>query len=290
MRYLASALTLLALAPAAASAQDIVVEGKRPSGTPDAVAAKVRAIAPRTGPEAPLPRFAQPVCFALSGLSAPAMRQMADRLAMNAEAAGIRLAGEGCKPNTALLFVNNGQVEAKDVLRKQAWLFGDASPRDVAAFTDAKGPVRLFERTSLEGDQGTKLTEGGKPTPYLNQVIDAPTLKVQTTSRVMLPIRQAIQSVALVIDRSAVVGKSPEQIADYATLRLLARAQYDARVDAGETVLSLFEQGAEAPAEMTALDRAYLRALYDGAGNQYASNQIMQAARLATGRTSLPPK
>jgi len=62
------------------------------------------------------------------------------------------------------------------------------------------------------------------------------------------------------------------QIADYAAMRALAGVlpPKDGR---GGTILALFEGDVTPPRGLTALDRGYLKGLYDSRGNQRAAAQ-----------------
>jgi hypothetical protein len=98
------------------------------------------------------------------------------------------------------------------------------------------------------------------------------TVQLNIGSRLVSDIRRDIASAMVLVERSAVVGKTTNQIADYAVMRALAVIR--PRQAAGnDTILSLFDPAVSPPAEMTAFDRGYLRGLYTGAGNQLVDVQ-----------------
>jgi hypothetical protein len=78
-------------------------------------------------------------------------------------------------------------------------------------------------------------------------------------------VREDIVGVLVLFDRDDVRGMTLVQLADYATMRGLARTRpVDAAGAALDTILALFDASAEPPAELTAFDGAYLGALYRG--------------------------
>jgi hypothetical protein len=74
------------------------------------------------------------------------------------------------------------------------------------------------------------------------------------------PIRIQTSSAVVVIEHASAAGKTAEQLADYATMRLLAPTTELAATGDGlpSTIMSLFAQGTPAPSGLTAFDRAYL--------------------------------
>ncbi len=91
----------------------------------------------------------------------------------------------------------------------------------------------------------------------------------------------------VVVDAAAVEGLTVTQLADYATLRLLAPTSdmrtlsVDAEAQATPTILTLLRDGAAAPAEMTRFDRAYLKSLYSLGRGPQAKRVMARASKLA---------
>ena len=65
----------------------------------------------------------------------------------------------------------------------------------------------------------------------------------------------------VLIDRSAALGKTIGQVADYAAMRTLAQTRVPAD---GDTILTLFDPTEAAPRELTPFDRGFLLSLYKG--------------------------
>jgi hypothetical protein len=99
-------------------------------------------------------------------------------------------------------------------------------------------------------------------------------------------IREDMLAALVVIDKAAVAGLSPVQIADYASLRLLAPTGEVDIAEAGSappTIMTLFAAPASAPQQMTRFDRAYLSALYRMPPGAF-SREVLRAAVLEAAR------
>jgi hypothetical protein len=96
---------------------------------------------------------------------------------------------------------------------------------------------------------------------------------------------QDLVTTLVVIEAGAVAGLSPVQVADYASLRLLAptgEVAPDGERSAA-TILTLFAAPDKAPAQMTRADRAYLRSLYKLPRTAFAKEVLAEAQVDAAG-------
>jgi hypothetical protein len=89
-----------------------------------------------------------------------------------------------------------------------------------------------------------------------------------------MPVSYDIVSTLVVFDASRVEGMTLAQLADYATMRGLARTRSAREGAAMDTILTLFDPAASPPGGLTEFDRAYLASLYDGIPNLPASAKI----------------
>lgn len=270
-------LTALLALPGAACAQDeravpsslpasidpITVNGNRATAR-TRIDALRRAVTPHIPSDEPMPRFSDPLCFAAAGLDRATLEQIGDRVVADAAAAGLALAGEACRPNVTLLLVDRVDAAFSRLRRRDATLFGDRTREEIDAIGRQAGPVRawsILETRSRDGDR-IGVNDGLKAASR--------TLAVPTTSRLFAPIRRDMLASILLVERTAVLGKTPVQIADYVVMRALAGVHPPdtARAD---TILSLFDPGNPAPAaQLTGFDRGYLKGLYSGSPNQLA--------------------
>lgn len=249
-----------AAAPAqdhAATAGDPIVVTARPLLPKDEIRALTRMITPPTFNE-PLARFHDSVCFGNAGLDRGTLEEIGRRLAVDAEQAGLELAGDGCKPNVITLFVDGVDTQVRALVQRKWWVFGDRTPAEIRAVVNEKGPVRAWSNNEIRSRDGNRIGDGGK-------------LKIESVSRIDSSTRRDTLASVVLIERSALIGKTTSQIGDYVAMRALAGARPQ-RISGRETILTLFDPATPtAPAELTAFDRGYLRGLYAGAANALAS-------------------
>jgi len=246
-----------------AADDDIVVTGELPTWTE--TTRQARDITVPTGLRyLPLPRFeGDRLCPGVIGLKGDYAALVVGRLRANAEHFDLWMTEDDgtCQPNFIVAFVDDG----KDILQQIAdrWprlLYGLERP-DRLALMAQEGPVRVWTTTVTRAGGGMPGSEDpATGTKYVATNGSA--------SRIYLPIREDITGVLVLFDRAAVRGKTLVQLADYATMRGIARTR--AIEDDGQaldTILTLFDPDATPPAELTAFDRAYLGALYRGMPN-----------------------
>jgi hypothetical protein len=83
----------------------------------------------------------------------------------------------------------------------------------------------------------------------------------------------------VVIETGATFGKSLTQIADYAAMRGLAMVSPAELADSDDTILALFEPGADSSVpELTEFDVAYLAGLYRAPPRRWARQQVRYVA------------
>ena len=240
---------------------DIVVEGSRHSPQEQArrLAVEVTKHAPM---ETPVARFQGAPCFGTVGLPAAMGQALVNRMMDNALAAGAPVAPDGCKPNVLVLFMNDATAELKKLRETQKELFSDIPPDEMRANVRSEGPVQVLNTVEVRGKDGDAIN--GQPGQL-------PEVKLRSPTRIMLPTRLDLIGSVVIIARSAVPGKSIDQLADYATMRSLARTR-DSDPQSTGTILSLFTAATPPAAGMTQFDRAYLRALYLVPANGYAAS------------------
>ncbi len=284
MRGIAARTGILLLALTSVSApsrdrsrDDVIVTGKR--APPIEVTRKIlRAITPRVGGNQQLPRMTDAACVKVGGVKLEIARAIADRIVANAAEAGMAVGKPSCTANILVMIATDGRAEAQEVLLKQAYIF-DGQSSSLSRFTNAPGPARVFAAKSLASMDGDRPMVGGKAGGALSD-LGAPELKQSYATRMGPMVRRVVDTVILIIDRSALVGKTPTQIADYATMRVLAGANYS--LDAGDdTILSLLHEDSNPPTELTRIDRSLLMELYRNRDLQTAQAEINAAARAA---------
>ncbi len=249
-------------APVAAQTRDeILVTGEKEAGEvdPGDVREQARAITPRgTVVGEPLARFTDPICPGVWGLSGESAQYIIDRIYYNAEAAGLELdETTGCGANVIVAFVDDPHGEFAEMIAYDHRLVAPLSFWDRKRVTETTGPV-------LAWNVVTTLTRDGQARDGRPPVFDSTEI-----SRLNSGTRRDMQLSVIMLDTDLLEDLDGLALADYATMRTLART---VPVDQGEaaygTILSLFADPVNAPQSMTSFDRAYLASLYAGRANQ----------------------
>ncbi len=94
-------------------------------------------------------------------------------------------------------------------------------------------------------------------------------------NRLYMPESHDIVSALVLFDRTAVLGMTLDQLADYATMRGLSHTRPASVNEPMATILSLFEGPGEGPDALTRFDIGYLQSLYRGAPNLSAAHKLL---------------
>ena len=212
-----------------------------------------------------------PVCPLVSGLPRADGEFILGRLSQIAQAAGVPLAGEDCRPNLYILVTDQpeGLLRAMEQ-RNRRFTFGyDASggsfiPAEVKEgvveeFINTARPVRVWYH-AYEKDSG------GNPIPYCPyrpgeyvQCLPA----VAGGTRAVYSTIWAISRAFVIVDRKRLHQVKLGQLADYVAMSGFAKLKPDAQLGNAPTILTLFTAAPEtAPAGMTDWDQTFLKALY----------------------------
>ncbi|MEO6388486.1 MAG: hypothetical protein ABIT16_00125 [Croceibacterium sp.] len=270
----------------AASAEDgaepaadgnIVVTGKidtPPSGRE--ITRQARSITTQTALQhLPLPRFEDRLCPGVFGLKAEYASMMIDRLRDNAEHLDLWLSADDgtCHPNFIVAFVDDGQAELSRIEANQGWLFQSLSIADRREMLEETGPVRVWTTTQQR-------TRDGMPIARRENLTDPPVVSMwMAHSKIYLPIREDITQVIVLFDKNAVRNMTLVQLADYATMRGLARTRPTEDGQALDSILSLFDPDGSPPLELTNFDHAYLAAVYDSIPNIPGMTKVLGVNR-----------
>jgi hypothetical protein len=263
--------------------ENIVVTGKAATSTE--VSRQARAITDMSSAirHEPMARFQDKLCPGVMGLQADAAGLMIDRLRDNASLLGLGLTNDDgtCRPNFIVAFVENGQESLQQIADRDGWAFQDMSPSERRKLLSEEGPVRVWTITQTRTRDGVPVPRGLNPSdpPQVNGWM--------AHSKIYLAIREDITRVVVLFDREGVRGKTLLQLADYATMRGLARTRpVDGEGHPMDTILALFDPSGSPPAKLTEFDQAYLAAVYDGMPNIPGVTKVLgvnRQLRLQTG-------
>ncbi|KRA80782.1 hypothetical protein [Altererythrobacter sp. Root672] len=224
----------------------------------------------------PLPRFEDAVCPGVVGLKRDAAETVVGMIRVNAEALGLPLANEQtCEANVVVAFIDDGADYLNRLVGQNSTIFFEMDKgereRILAETGDARAVLRVRARS-----------RDGMPIPRRENMTDIPIAEMWGAhSKIYTATRNDILSALVLIDRKAVTGLSLQQLADYATLRAFTHTLPPASAR-GESIVSLFDEGADRPAGLTDFDHKFLGALYEGLPNLPGSARLA-ALEAATG-------
>jgi hypothetical protein len=211
----------------------------------------------------PLINLREPLCLLVAAEDQDFAAKVAKRVVANAREAGVRVKRGKCRTNAVIAFADDAHGQLNEVRQKTGRVYGSlyASQLDRLMKSEQEGFAFLLHDF---------------------QPIDGPGGLVSTSSA-----RAEMAAALVVIDAAAAQGLSVEQLADYATLRMLAPTSdlrtlpADADAQATATILTLLRDREDAPTEMTRFDRAYLESLYSLGRGPRARTVMARASKLA---------
>ena len=268
--------------PPATHSDPIIVEGEKPQSE-QALTELSRDIAGNPRPRRPLARFEQPLCLMVAATDTALGQEVAARIIDNARAARVPVRGSGCKPNALLALSDDAQAQLRDIRASGRRLFAGMSAREIDAALGARDPVYVFQASRQASNTGEPIVIS--PEAAGPNGLPGPQNRIWSAGRLKRDLREDMLAAVVIVDNAAVAGLTPAQIADYASLRLLAPT---GEVDAAEagaprTIMTLFVSPQNAPQSLTRFDRAYLKALYRLPAGSFAGEVLRAAVREAAG-------
>ncbi|WP_375380994.1 hypothetical protein [uncultured Sphingomonas sp.] len=225
-----------------------------------------------------LARFPDMVCPSSEGMPLDYDARIVARIRADAAAAAIGVDKPGCHPNVIVMVVPNGQAVVRALRRTQSYIFGDMEPHQIAEMAADAGPVHAWTVTRRRSRDADTERVG-------TMMQDVPEIQVRDASIILAATRLDMTASVLLIDVDAVIGKTVNQIADYAAMRTLAPTRpagtghHSANPD--DTILGLFAPGDPAgrPRGLTGFDAGYLKALYHGPATERGMAKMGQMVR-----------
>jgi hypothetical protein len=223
-----------------------------------------------------LSRFDWAVCPAAVGLGGAQDAAVVERMRKVAQAAGVRTAKPGCKPN-ALLFVTRDKTALIEGLHRQyPAYFSQMSRSDVHRLAKSKGPAAAWQVEGLLSADGIPVKRDIVTGQYIYEATDVP-------SRIRPSTRPNFVASILVVEAGALKGLTLTQLADYAAMRTLARTDpKELKTVAAPSILTVLEapMNSAIPITLTQWDLSFLKALYSSDPNSHATSQRGEMRRL----------
>lgn len=265
---LALGLALQAAPPAgdAGQAPEVVVEGVRNSDKQirDFVGALTK-----TPVQGQLSRFHLGVCPAVVGASAATSAAIAARMRRVAQAAGMKAAPAGCKPNALVLIARDKRDLIERLYKQYPDYFTGIDAREVRRLATQPTRAAAWHVEGLLDRDGLEVSRDLLSGYHVNESTGSP-------SRLAPPTRPHFVASVLVVELQALAGLTTTQVADYAAMRTFARAD-PAHLGnmSAPTILTVIDAPMDSavPVTLTAWDLGFLNALYQSSADRFANQQ-----------------
>jgi len=254
---------------------DIVVTAKGQPLDPQIVTRQAREVTRETDlRHEPLPRFDGLACPGVIGLASDYAEMLVGRIRMIAKDLHIPLAPNGdCHANVIVAFTEDGRADLAEIQKKTHILSDALTVQERQELLDEPGPVRVFSVVETRMQNGSIVPRRKNLTDWSVGRMEGGQSLISTATE------RHITQVLVLFDREQAAGKTLHQLADYAVMRVFARTRDAKGGDAPVSILGLFDENATPPDGMTAFDRAYLAALYEGPSHVKGISKILRVSR-----------
>lgn len=213
-------------------------------------------------------RWDRGVCVGVHNLETKAAQYIVDRISLLAYDVGLTPGEPGCAPQVNIIFTANGSELAANLVEEQPNMLRPTNylgaHRGLAAldrFVESDKAVRWWQ-ISLPVDARTGGVAMDRPEARgCSGPLCAPNVKVAGPSRIHSGIRDALQSVLIIVDSTKLTGTTWQQLGDYLAVVSLAQVDLEADPSAFDSILNLFTNP-RAYSGLTDWDRTYMQALY----------------------------
>lgn len=207
-----------------------------------------------------LARWMTPICIGTINMQPEAVATISARIESRARSVGVGVQPSGCSPNITLLATSDGRFTATELVDAYPKRFlasngptqGDRE--DLQRFAQSEAAVRWWTISALVDERSGDI---------LVPIWGAPATQIDTTGEAYFGQnrREALLTALVILDLSKTeVGA--ETLGDYLAMVVLSQVDPEARGGGIPTILNLWQDGDKA-SELTAWDRAYLKALYE---------------------------
>lgn len=225
-------------------------------------------------PAGQISRFDWAVCPVAVGLSVRQNEEVADRMRAVAEAAGMRVAKPGCKPN-ALVVVSTDAQKFVDWLKDhEPEYFIGVTPKEKQLLKHA-GHAAAWHIEGRTDQDGVSVSRDSDSGLFISERTDVP-------SRISTNDHPSFEAAIVVLDARSLAGLTVVQLADYAAMRAFAKTDPSRLAKpVAPTILTLLDtpMGGAVPITLTEWDLAYLKALYGSTTNRLAGQQSGEMQR-----------
>lgn len=221
-----------------------------------------------------LSRFEFKVCPAAFGLTPVQNQAVVRRMRVVAQGAEMPVASPECTPNVVVVVTDDKASFIEALAEDKPSYFGRMSRGAIRRLAQDPGPAAAWQIEGLLSANGAEIPLDSDEGVF--------TENVPALSRIVASAHPHFTAAVVVVERKALTGLTPMQLADYAAMRTFARSD-PARLPASAppTILTVLAAplGSEVPASLTRWDLGFLRALYASSEGRYAVAQRREMRR-----------
>ncbi len=258
---------------------DIVVTGNREAEA-EKVGDLARAITMRPPAGHPLPKQYDPLCVRVFGLPVEVGAAIAKQIEDNARTLNLIVAQPQCAPNSWVGFVRDSQAAVAYLRAQKSDMFADLHGYEIDRILAGSKGAQAWHAVEPKGVDGR---------PFQDRTIEIEGVQKQVrvndqwqAGRIATTFRADMVGSIVLFDKGLAKGRTVQQLADYASFRILAPVKDidDTAADRPRSILTLFANGADTPTGLTPFDWNYLKSFYKlgfGAGAESLQNATRRA-------------
>jgi hypothetical protein len=216
-----------------------------------------------------LSRFEESVCPAALGLSVTQKAAIVRRMRVVAKGVGLRVGKESCRANVVVIATDDKRAFIETLERRYPYFFGALPEREIRRLEREAGPAVAWQLQGFVNADGVAMPADPTTGTYVNRTMHQP-------SRIVAAARPLFMGAVVVVEKKALIGLTPIQLADYAAMRAFARTDPTRLPDPPPpTILTILDapMGSSVPVTLTEWDLGFLRGLYGSDPNLYAESQ-----------------
>jgi hypothetical protein len=210
-------------------------------------------------------RWRNGICPVANGLTPAFNAFVSARIVAVATTVGApRAADEKCKHNVEILFTTEPQQVLDELVKKRGGrVLGFHYPSETKKASTFRAPIQGWYVTSTRGDNAQEAVDAAVTLP-VGYGQGPPVPGGRLGSRLFTGQSSAIVSAIIVVDSNRMSGHAIGSISDYLAMMILSQAQSPDTCGTLPSIIDLMASNCarEEPAQLTAGDIAFLRALY----------------------------
>lgn len=233
-------------------------------------------------------RWVEPVCVKITGIADSYAAMVVRRVQDVARQAGAPVGGGRCKPNVLVTFTSDGPALMAAINRADPTAFKDTPEAQRGAMLAGELPISWWYRTALLDADGRPLraeaaaTMNAMPAMQLDE--DVTSTSSYGSSLIRAKVQRGLKGVGIVVDINRIAGRPLRAVSSF--IAMVALAEVRAGPAAAPTVMAAWTHPDYRIDDLTRLDIAYLRALYESPPDRDGGRQRESIAALMRARLS----